>query len=104
MSGIKTDTSGREIYNLDTSAASAGGGSSSVQIDQTTPGTTNGVQVNGGNAASGASDAGSPVKVGGRYNATPPTLGDGQRGDANSEQAGGRAGHGTVPCVVRRLG
>ena len=61
MSGIKTDTSGREIYNLDTSAASAGGGSSTVQIDQTTPGTTNGVQVNGGNAASGASDAGSPV-------------------------------------------
>ena len=82
MSGIKTDTSGREIYNLDTSAASGGGGSSSVQIDQTTPGTTNGVQVNGGNAASGASDAGNPVKVGGRYNATPPTLGDGQRGDA----------------------
>jgi len=81
MSGIRTDTSGREVYNLDTSTAS-GGSSSSVQIDQTTPGTSNGVQVNGGNAASGASDAGNPVKVGGRYNVTPPTLSDGARGDA----------------------
>lgn len=31
--------------------------------------------------ASGAADSGNPVKVGGKYNATPPTLDDGDRGD-----------------------
>jgi len=45
MSGIKTDTSGREVYNLDTSG-SGGGTGGSVTIDQSTPGTTNGVVVN----------------------------------------------------------
>lgn len=35
-----------------------------------------------GNVASGAADSGNPVKVGGRYNSTLPTLADGQRGDA----------------------
>lgn len=35
-----------------------------------------------GNVASGATDAGNPLKIGGRYNATMPTLTDGQRGDA----------------------
>jgi len=34
-----------------------------------------------GNVASGATDSGNPVKVGGKYNATMPTLTDGQRGD-----------------------
>ena len=35
-----------------------------------------------GNVASGAADSGNPIKVGGKYNSTPPTLTDGQRGDA----------------------
>ena len=35
-----------------------------------------------GNVASGATDSGNPVKIGGKYNATLPTLVDGQRGDA----------------------
>lgn len=35
----------------------------------------------GGNVASGTTDAGNPVKVGGRYNTTLPTLTNGQRGD-----------------------
>lgn len=51
-----------------------------VRIDQTTPGTTNGV-VAVGAVASGATDSGNPVKIGGRFNTTPPTLTDGQRGD-----------------------
>lgn len=34
-----------------------------------------------GDVASGAADSGNPVKVGGKYNATFPTLLDGQRGD-----------------------
>lgn len=35
-----------------------------------------------GSVASGATDAGNPVKVGAKYNSTLPTLTDGQRGDA----------------------
>lgn len=34
-----------------------------------------------GNVASGVADSGNPVKVGGKYNSTKPTLTDGQRGD-----------------------
>lgn len=41
-----------------------------------------------GNVASGATDSGNPVKVGGKYNATPPTLTDGQRGDAQLDVNG----------------
>lgn len=43
-------------------------------------GDTNGIYANG-NVASGATDAGNPVKVGGRYNTAAPTLTNGQRGD-----------------------
>lgn len=35
----------------------------------------------GGDTASGATDSGNPVKVGGKYNSTLPTFSDGQRGD-----------------------
>lgn len=34
-----------------------------------------------GDIASGAADSGNPVKIGGRFNSTLPTLSDGQRGD-----------------------
>lgn len=34
-----------------------------------------------GNVASGATDSGNPVKIGGKYNAPAPTFTDGQRGD-----------------------
>lgn len=34
-----------------------------------------------GDVASAATDSGNPVKIGGKYNATPPTFTDGQRGD-----------------------
>lgn len=40
-----------------------------------------------GNANAGASDTGAPVKVGGRYNTTPPTLTNGQRGDLQLDAA-----------------
>lgn len=41
-----------------------------------------------GNVASGAADVGNPLKVGGRYNAAPPTLADGQRGDLQLDTRG----------------
>ena len=37
------------------------------------------VVVVGGDVASGGADSGNPVKVGGVYNATPPTLNDGEQ-------------------------
>lgn len=42
-----------------------------------------------GNAASGATDAGSPVKVAGKYNSTLTTFTDGQRGDLQINSKGG---------------
>lgn len=41
-----------------------------------------------GNVASGATDSGNPVKVGGKYNASAPTLADGQRGDLQLDANG----------------
>jgi hypothetical protein len=41
-----------------------------------------------GNVASGATDAGNPVKAGGVYNSPPPTLTSGQRGDVQLDVSG----------------
>lgn len=41
-----------------------------------------------GNVASGATDSGAPVKVGGVYNSTPPTFTNGQRGDMQLDAGG----------------
>lgn len=42
----------------------------------------------GGGVASGATDSGNPIKVGGKYNSTPITLTDGQRGDLQLDASG----------------
>lgn len=44
-------------------------------------GTTGGQGI-GGTIAAAAADSGNPVKIGGKYNTSPPTLTNGQRGDA----------------------
>ena len=56
-----------------------------------------------GNVASGATDSGNPVKAGGVYNSTPPTLTNGQRGDLQLDANGNlcvtqlqMAGSGTI--------
>ena len=41
-----------------------------------------------GNIASGSTDVGNPVKIGGRFNTTQPTLSDGQRGDLQLNSRG----------------
>lgn len=41
-----------------------------------------------GSVASGATDSGNPIKIGGKYNSTQPTLTDGQRGDAQLTSRG----------------
>lgn len=55
------------------------GSASSSVVTQPTAANLNAQVV--GNVASGAADAGNPVKVAGVYRATSPTLADGQRGD-----------------------
>lgn len=50
-------------------------------VTVTNPGSSGGTLAVWGNVASGATDTGNPVKVGGRYTATLPTFTDGQRGD-----------------------
>ncbi len=42
----------------------------------------------GGGVASHAADSGNPLKTGGKYNATPPTLDDGDRGDTQVDVNG----------------
>lgn len=81
---LPADSSGKKTAML---AATVSGGSplyipASIAVDEAgnTLVTINGLFVQG-SVASGATDAGSPVKVGGKYNSTPPTLTDGQRGD-----------------------
>lgn len=46
------------------------------------------IEIVQGNISSGVADAGNPVKVGGRYNTTLPTLTNGQRGDAQVSAKG----------------
>lgn len=59
------------------------------------PATASTPWVVGGNAASGAADSGNPVKSGGVYNTTNPTLINGQRGDT---QMDARANTEVTPC------
>lgn len=42
----------------------------------------------GDGVASGSADSGAPVKVGAKYNQTPPTFTDGQRADLQADSAG----------------
>ena len=52
-----------------------------------TQGTSPWVTTATGNVASGATDSGNPVKVGGVYNTSAPTLTNGQRGDGQMDSA-----------------
>lgn len=65
----RVDQSGRLLVS-----SSSGSGASSGQVQ--------------GNAASGATDVGNPVKVGGVFNTTAPTLTNGQRGDLQLDSNG----------------
>lgn len=48
----------------------------------------NQVWIDGGSVASGATDSGNPVKTGGVYNSSAPTLTNGQRGDTQMDVNG----------------
>lgn len=71
---------------------------------QTTTGRQRGDDVSTGNVAAGATDSGNPVKVGGVYNSTQPTLTNGQRGDGQLDSRGNLrttfCGVDTATCAV----
>lgn len=81
LSRITVDLNG----NLCTSGG--GGGGSTVTANQGTGQTTSPWSVQG-NVASGSTDSGNPVKVGGVFNTTLPTLSTGQRGDLQLDTRG----------------
>jgi hypothetical protein len=58
------------------------------------------VAVAQGVVGSGSADSGNPVKIGGKYNATLPTLVDGQRGDAQLDSFGNLRVLGAVKGVT----
>lgn len=69
-----------------TAGTEVGTAAAPVRVDPT--GTTTQPVSSTGNVASGATDSGNPVKIGGKYNSTLPTLTDGQRGDAQLDVNG----------------
>jgi len=73
---LATDTSG----NVGVGTGTAGTAATNVATVQGIVGAT--PVIVGGAVASGAADSGNPLKVGGVYNSTAPTLATGQRGDA----------------------
>lgn len=60
---------------------------------------TNGNEITVGNVAAGSADSGAPVKAGGKYNVTLPTLADGNRGDLQLNPSGALivAGTASIP-------
>ena len=84
---------GSIFFETDTGVVYRWSGSAWFAVSATSSGTT---QVGGG-VASGDPDSGNPVKVGGVYNTTPPTLANGERGDL---QLDGNANLKTVEGAV----
>jgi len=82
--------------SVDTNQAKVSGTATSVNNGTTDAGTqrvtlssdSTGQVIARGNVASGVTDSGNPVKVGGVYNTSPPTLTNGQRGDLQVDASG----------------
>lgn len=83
--GIPADDTSPIVNALDVNSFTFWWDGTSLQLARGTK--TGGGWVQG-NVASGATDTGSPVKVGGRFNSTRPTLTDGQRGDTQLDARG----------------
>ena len=83
--GWRVPTAG--LTNVRFRATTLASGSASIRITPTAAAAV-GVQHVGGQVASGATDAGNPVKVGGVYNSSLPTLTNGQRGDVQLDASG----------------
>ncbi len=81
---------------VDTNQAKVGGNNTSTNNGTSDTGTqrvtlasdSTGQVISRGNVASGTTDSGNPVKIGGKYNASPPTFTDGQRGDLQLDASG----------------
>lgn len=81
--GVDPSTGAMYVNNI---GAGGGGGTAGTNVNIVTGTINSGTVV--GNAASGASDAGNPVKVGGVYNGTQPTVTTGQRVDFQTDNRG----------------
>lgn len=90
VAGSFSGTSAVNLTQIAGNAVSAGNGASGTgTLRVTLANDSTGTVIATGNVASGASDSGNPVKVGGRYNVTLPTLTDGQRSDLQVNVSGG---------------
>lgn len=88
MIALRTGTAGTAAA---TSILTVQGIASMTPILATLSGTntvTTVTTLTGGGVASGATDSGNPLKVGGKFNSTPITLTDGQRGDLQLDASG----------------
>lgn len=88
--GIDQTTAGTtnavSLAYIGVNAVAAGTGASSTGTIRVVTATDSTIgTLTGGGVASGATDSGNPVKVGGVYNTTAPTLTNGQRGDAQMD-------------------
>lgn len=75
------------ISGIAASSTGAGGGGLPTGA-ATSANQTNGNQQVQGNVATGATDSGNPLKIGGVFNTVPPTLTNAQRGDAQLDNRG----------------
>lgn len=74
-----------QSVNVGTGAAGTGTLRVTTSTDSTIGTVTTLSTLTGGGVASGATDSGNPIKIGGVYNTTPPTLTNAQRGDAQMD-------------------
>lgn len=79
------DTNYDIVQPINGTVTSNVGTTNGLALDATLTGGTQQVQ---GNVAAGASDSGNPVKVGGQYTSTLPTLTTGQRGNVQLDSSG----------------
>src|SRR6476469_67770 len=69
-------------------AVDSSGRLTSLAVQSGTWNVTTLTTLTGGGVASGSADSGNPLKVGGKYNSTPITLTDGNRGDVQLDANG----------------
>lgn len=77
----------RGFSNFRANITVAAGAATATAYGTASPGVSSLIDVEG-NIGSGSTDAGNPVKIGGVYNTTLPTLTNGQRGDAQVDANG----------------
>lgn len=76
------------VTKINGAAVATGNGTAATAQRVTLASDSTGTVTDVGNVAAGATDSGNPVKMGGVYNTTQPTLTDGQRGNLQLDSRG----------------